>query len=80
MIQNCFYAQNLDQEGLDVLTKLRDSFAEFAMEIEKTLPKGRYQSMSLTALEESAIWASKSITHESDHSRGRLVPQVKQSQ
>ena len=30
------------------------------------LPKSRYQSLALTALEESAMWANKGITRDSD--------------
>lgn len=34
--------------------------------IERLVPLGRYRALTITALEESAMWANKAITRDSD--------------
>lgn len=45
------------------IADIREAFAGLAGELKGLTPTGRYQSLALTALEEAAMWAIKSVTH-----------------
>lgn len=51
-------AQLVDKEGL---TRV---YEDVLIEIFDTLNSGRYSALAVTALEESAMWASKSLAFE----------------
>jgi DNA-binding transcriptional regulator YhcF (GntR family) len=42
---------------------IRTAYQEMARELIQALPASREQSLALTALEESSMWAVKAITH-----------------
>jgi hypothetical protein len=45
---------------------LRESFAKLAREIGANVPESRYRSLTLTSLEEAAMWVNKAITRHGD--------------
>lgn len=45
---------------------IRTNFKSIAAVIERMVPGGRYKSLTMTALEEAAMWANKAITRASD--------------
>jgi hypothetical protein len=52
------------EEGDKILVdKLRVAFSDLHGVIVNDAPKGRYQSLALTALEQAALWAIKSVAH-----------------
>jgi hypothetical protein len=51
-------------EQTSILSDLNDHFTSLETRIKKFVPAGRRQSLALTHLEESAMWASKAIAKE----------------
>lgn len=49
------------QSGLDKITTLRQAFSELHDKIEALAPKSREQSVALTQLETTAMWAIKAV-------------------
>ena len=43
---------------------LRYLFREFATELNDILPEGRYKSLAMTELENSAMWSHKSVAEQ----------------
>jgi hypothetical protein len=41
-------------------------FEELAADLDELLPSGRHRALCFTALEEAAMWATKSIAHQQD--------------
>ena len=42
---------------------IRSHTRDYVRALHELMPPGRYASLALTALEESAMWATKAITH-----------------
>lgn len=61
---DAFYSKTMNAEQRKLAEEFRDSFANLALQLSIGLPKGRYQSIVMTKLEEAAMFATKSITHE----------------
>ncbi len=55
-------------EQLLAMACVRETFANALQILEDHLPDGRYKALTITALEESAMWANKAITRNSDGS------------
>jgi hypothetical protein len=51
---------------LATMQGLRESFAKLAREIGANVPESRYRSLTLTSLEEAAMWVNKAITRHGD--------------
>jgi hypothetical protein len=49
------------------MAKVREAMAA-TLAVLETLPSGRYKALAITALEESAMWANKGVTRDSDGS------------
>ncbi len=52
-------------EQLQRMEAVRQAYADLYAILNAT-PAGRYRSLAITALEESAMWANKGITRDSD--------------
>jgi hypothetical protein len=63
-------------EQLETMANVRVAYAVMLDAIERQLPAGRYKALAITALEESAMWANKGITRDSDGTprSGAVVP------
>ena len=48
-------------EGLEKITALRELFSSVHSEIKRLAPPSREQSVALTKLEETAMWAIKAV-------------------
>jgi hypothetical protein len=48
-------------EGLEKITRLREAFSDLNRLIKETCPQSREQSVALTNLETTAMWAVKSV-------------------
>lgn len=48
-------------DGLKKISRLRELFSEIHDEIEQLTPKSREQSVALTNLETTAMWAIKAV-------------------
>lgn len=59
--------RSVEPNGLqcDAMTEVRGAFIHLATTLERLLQDGRMKSLCLTNLEEAAMWATKSIAHES---------------
>lgn len=64
------YASRLadDEEGrarqLEGHSEVRQAFTDLETTLRKFLPRGRYRYLTITALEEAAMWANKSVASE----------------
>lgn len=47
------------------ISMIREAFKKCGFAVEATIPEGRYKEQSLMDLEQSCMWAIKSITHDS---------------
>ena len=45
------------------MANLRDRFIALHEAVEELVPRGRYRSLAITAIEEAALWANKGVTH-----------------
>jgi hypothetical protein len=63
------------EQQLASMACVRETFANALKIIEDHVPDSRYKSLTVTALEEAAMWANKGITRNSDGSprEGALV-------
>lgn len=59
-----FYSKQMNDNQLVIAEMVRDRFAGLAQMLEASLYQGRYKSIVMTKLEEAAMFATKSITHE----------------
>jgi hypothetical protein len=48
------------------MTAFRKAFSDLAQEIGDAVPESRYRSLTLTSLEEAAMWINKAITRHGD--------------
>lgn len=46
------------------MARVRETYEFMRLDIKATTKTGRYQSLAITALEESNMWLIKSITHD----------------
>lgn len=51
---------------MDNMAAVRKAYADLYEIINRRVPVGRYKSLMITSLEESAMWANKGITRDSD--------------
>lgn len=58
-----FHAQSMDLESRDKAAELRRAYELFSHKLIELCPDSRHKSLAITALEESAMWATKSISH-----------------
>ena len=49
-----------------LLEEVRKAFLELGILLDSKLHKSRYKALTLTSLEETAMWATKAITHTED--------------
>lgn len=52
------------EEQQKLIAQARRAYEIMRLDIKANTKMGRYQSLALTALEESAMWLNKSITHD----------------
>lgn len=68
MHEDTMYPVEVDEIRRQMMDTMSGVFAETLREIEDGVPAGRYRALAVTALEESAMWAIKGMTHASDGS------------
>jgi hypothetical protein len=51
---------------LQAMEQMRACFRDIAEFLDSRLPQGRYKALVMTALEEAAMWANKSVTRDAD--------------
>lgn len=56
----------VDVEQQSILSDLNDHFASLEARIKKFVPAGRRQSLALTHLEQSAMWAAKAVAKDGE--------------
>lgn len=61
MILDRFDSHLIDDAGVEVLQECRNRFKELTLFIVQNTKVGREQSITIAALEEAAMWASKAI-------------------
>lgn len=59
-----FQPGNPNDEALRRLQVAREAYESLAIVLATVVPAGRHQALAATALEESALWTSKAITHD----------------
>ncbi len=59
-----FAPNNIKAQHLEAFDKQKKLFVSFVSELELLLLDGRYKAIVLTKLEEAAMFATKSFTHE----------------
>lgn len=52
------------EEQQALMARVRETYEFMRLDIKATTKTGRYQSLAITALEESNMWLIKSITHD----------------
>lgn len=62
------------EEGLAKITKLREAYSILAEIIAENAPLSREHSVAITHLEDSAMWAIKSIVHNDPDSETEMAP------
>lgn len=56
------YAYHIpSRDGLDRITRLREKFSEVEALIKEVCPPSRHQSVAITNLETTAMWAIKAV-------------------
>lgn len=60
--KSLFQSHQVDEDGARLLQILRDSYQELAGMMLMCTPTSRGQSLALTHLEDSLMWANKAIT------------------
>ena len=53
-------------EQLVAMAKVREGYAATLALVDALLPAGRYKALTITALEESCMWAMKAISRDDD--------------
>ena len=61
---NLFHPKPVKDHDKESLEATRICFAEAADQLQHLIPKGRYQAMVKSKLEEAAMLATKAFTHE----------------
>lgn len=61
MNDNTFDYQKPTEASLEILTIIRAAAKEYAKILIKTLPESREKSIAITKIEETAMWANKSV-------------------
>lgn len=62
-----FFPNSVSEEESEIMDGFRQEFAALADKIDNAILNSRYKSMAITALEEAALWTTKSITHGQIH-------------
>lgn len=58
-----FAYQKPSPDGLEKITSLREAFSSLHDLIETLSPQSRERALAITKLEETAMWAIKSVVH-----------------
>jgi hypothetical protein len=66
MHQSTFQYLAPSDEQKATMAKVRAAYEVIYAAVNAEVPDGRYKSLAITALEESAMWANKGVTRESD--------------
>lgn len=64
MTSKTFAYHELTEDQLGRMEVLRDAFSTLESQIKDYVKDGRYKSLALTTLEETAMWCMKAIGHE----------------
>lgn len=59
-----FYPKPMDQIQKTTICEIQKDFAELFEKYKDRLPKGRYVSKTISALEEASTWAQKAIEYD----------------
>jgi hypothetical protein len=59
-----FHAKELNEKQIYFVEKFRIAFANLANELDVHLPPGRIKALTMTNLEQAAMWATKSISND----------------
>lgn len=62
-MEKTFAYHKPSEDGLSKITALREAFSSVASLIKEVSPASREQSVALTNLETTAMWAIKSVVH-----------------
>ena len=63
MIGNKYRSVEINDEQIYKINEVRDNFEKINYLLTELLPESREKSLALTNLEQSSMWAIKSITH-----------------
>jgi hypothetical protein len=66
MHQSTFQYLRPSDEQVETMTVVRRAFERIYAHVDALVPEGRYKALTITALEQAAMWANKGITRESD--------------
>jgi hypothetical protein len=53
-------------DQITCMNLMREAYAKMMDMVAVSVPDGRYKALAITSLEESAMWANKGVTRESD--------------
>jgi hypothetical protein len=54
------------EDQIERMALMRQAYAKMMHMVTVTIPDGRYKALAITSLEESAMWANKGVTRDSD--------------
>lgn len=54
------------EEQIKAMAEARVVFTDAMTKLDAIMPAGRYKSLTMTSLEQAAMWANKGITREDD--------------
>ena len=60
-------AANFNPSGREDVDAVKQDAADLIDNIERLCPPGRWRSLAVTAVEESSMWAVKSLTNSDPH-------------
>ena len=63
MIGNKYRSVEINDKQIYKINEVRDNFEKINYLLTELLPESREKSLALTNLEQSSMWAIKSITH-----------------
>jgi hypothetical protein len=57
------FGKSVNPDSVEKINEVRQLFFDMSLRLRKIMPMGRYASLAMTSLEESAMWTNKAIVH-----------------